>query len=547
MSGGLYISSDPLSDACTRLVEDWMEECVGKHAQCCRHIPKSHILPTRLVDVDLSDSTLEPKLILSDSTTTPYATLSHCWGKVTRTTTTQKNLRQMMQGIPMSKLSPNFRDAVRVARRLHIRYIWIDSLCIVQDCNDDWSRESAKMADIYKNSHLTIAATSAWDTNQGFLHIRERSKNYCELNQSLGGLFLRKRLRNSQDEILESPLRTRAWTFQEGQLSPRVLHFGVDQLIWQCQKDWHCESSAYGFDMTSNEFRSVYKDLDKVSKIPSDGGIEISKQTRLLKTQWYSLLEAFSRKNLTFLSDKLPAISALAHEIQYATNDDYIAGLWKSDLIRGLLWNRVGRTEKECQIYRTASRSDMECQVPSWSWAAVDEPVSIDKWRLTNEAHSIATIIRAEAVLHSQEFPLGRVCGGFLELSGPCKDIQVHGHVATYNGDNFWPEGPLINPPWEKKIGLAPYASLLHVIFDNDADSLRGGNYICMGLFKHLGAPRRSPGLARGNSKPNMFCLILEEIDGSKKKLRRVGMGTIDGEDAVDIVEDWEVRTLSIE
>jgi hypothetical protein len=42
-----------------------------------------------------------------------------------------------------------FFDATIITRELGYRYLWIDSLCIVQDFLEDWEAESQNMGNIY--------------------------------------------------------------------------------------------------------------------------------------------------------------------------------------------------------------------------------------------------------------------------------------------------------------------------------------------------------------------------------------------------------------
>ena len=88
----------------------------------------------------------------------PYIALSHCWGKAPIVRTTKDTLSRRRQGIDTSLLPPAFQDAILIARRLEVRYLWIDSLCIIQDDELDWQTESAKMSTIYQNALLTISA-----------------------------------------------------------------------------------------------------------------------------------------------------------------------------------------------------------------------------------------------------------------------------------------------------------------------------------------------------------------------------------------------------
>jgi hypothetical protein len=128
-------------------------------------------LPSRVIDVGPTGA--PDDLRLTESSTIQflndnYATLTHCWGQVERTTTTVSNLARMLQGFPLSLLSPMFRDAVLVARTLAIRYLWIDSICIVQDSEEDKIRELSKMAVIYANSQVAIAGPMASNPQESF-------------------------------------------------------------------------------------------------------------------------------------------------------------------------------------------------------------------------------------------------------------------------------------------------------------------------------------------------------------------------------------------
>jgi hypothetical protein len=109
------------------------------------------------VDVGLQDNMV--KLIEPEGVTGKYFCLSHCWGPEQIITTTRTNLQAHKREIPLNSLPKTFRDAVLLTKRFGIAYIWIDSLCIVQDDNNDWKIESAKMERIYREAQLTIAAT----------------------------------------------------------------------------------------------------------------------------------------------------------------------------------------------------------------------------------------------------------------------------------------------------------------------------------------------------------------------------------------------------
>ncbi len=122
-----------------------------------------------MIDVGFSadEQIFKPRLHVSHDQKAQYTALSHCWGALKPLTTTGSSLEQRKQGIEWSSLPKTFRDAIHVTHSLGIKYLWIDSLCIVQDDSVDWEVESAKMASIYSQSFITIAATAAVNGSEG--------------------------------------------------------------------------------------------------------------------------------------------------------------------------------------------------------------------------------------------------------------------------------------------------------------------------------------------------------------------------------------------
>ncbi|KLU87477.1 hypothetical protein MAPG_06477 [Magnaporthiopsis poae ATCC 64411] len=162
------VSPSTDSEEAFELIDQWVEECTTdreQHDSCPDAAPVQ--LPKRLVDVG-ADGELTIRLVeFSDSQTGRYICLSHCWGRAQIITTTISTMRARMEGIAESQLSRTFREAIAATRRLGVRYIWIDSLCIIQDSALDWQVESAKMAAIYGNAWLTLAAVRSRDGNGG--------------------------------------------------------------------------------------------------------------------------------------------------------------------------------------------------------------------------------------------------------------------------------------------------------------------------------------------------------------------------------------------
>ncbi|OTA90533.1 hypothetical protein M434DRAFT_390302, partial [Hypoxylon sp. CO27-5] len=205
------ISGHPLSQKGIRWVKSRLDHCFKHHA-CSNGLNK--LLPARILSFKRShEGEISIKLVEKPNESGRYAVLSHCWGSQLSFTTMTNNLSDMMQGIPWTELPRTFQDAIRYCLELGIFYLWIDALCILQDDKNDWQIESAKMADIYQNSYISLAATSSDSTTTGCF-----PKHAPPTNLS----------------IRNNPLLSRGWVFQERVLAPRILHFCNQELVWEC-------------------------------------------------------------------------------------------------------------------------------------------------------------------------------------------------------------------------------------------------------------------------------------------------------------------------
>ena len=345
-----------------------------------------HVMPTRVIDVGSGDGSVTPRLHQSRGNFGQWATLSHCWGLSTTTRLTSATLDEKLEGIPMESLSRNFRDAIIVSRILGIQYIWIDSLCIIQDSTQDWLRESAKMGDIYKYSLVTIAATNAEDSAAGFL--RERTSEVrCHLgverNREIP-VYIRPRIEWYCFADIVGPLTQRAWVLQERLLTARTLHFGGQQMMWQCKT----KTLAEGFHDTDPVAEGQIPGMDNNFSAPETAdlghgspkaiqGEAVSRSKASyhdlndIYDKWYRVVGEYARLRLTKHTDRLPAIAGIARQVQLLTDDIYLAGLWKSNIPRGLYWWYFG--QPSVPVRRSVP------QAPSWSWAALSPAIDSPK------------------------------------------------------------------------------------------------------------------------------------------------------------------------
>jgi hypothetical protein len=137
------------------------------------------VIPTRLIEVGLSDE--DVRLYIPNNQKVQYAALSHCWGGNISLQTTTATLERHMKQIILGKSSQTSKDAIRVTRELGIKYIWIDSLCIIQDDNKDWELEASRMNQVYRNASITLSADAASNPFEGlFVPADRRQKAYVE-------------------------------------------------------------------------------------------------------------------------------------------------------------------------------------------------------------------------------------------------------------------------------------------------------------------------------------------------------------------------------
>ena len=233
------------------LLRAWLQRC-DKHG--CKNGKAFEVSPTRLLDVgDPSASDFNPEivsLVPGSLDTRRYIALSHCWGpsppneyqpdRVPRYCTTRSNFDDRQAGFNATDLPQTFLDAIDVARGLGVQNLWIDSLCIIQGKDGDWKQEARRMQNIYTSAYCTVAATSAVDSNSGFLH-RNISEYVYVRDDSGRTVYVGTDVADFDGEVEEAQLNTRAWVMQERLLSCRTIHFGANQIYWECGKGVCCE------------------------------------------------------------------------------------------------------------------------------------------------------------------------------------------------------------------------------------------------------------------------------------------------------------------
>jgi hypothetical protein len=175
--GAEYEDRETSSYSAFLMTVAWLNECLASHEKCSKAaILLSPPLPTRIIDVGSSNGSSEPRLHLGGIQCASYFTLSYRWSYKIASTfqLTKSNLEEYKIAIQLATLPQTIQDAILLTRRFSIRFLWVDALCILQDSDNDWSREAKSMASIYANSLLTIAAASESmdDMTSGLFHTR---------------------------------------------------------------------------------------------------------------------------------------------------------------------------------------------------------------------------------------------------------------------------------------------------------------------------------------------------------------------------------------
>lgn len=380
-------SLDTGSEASVAWAKDRINECLLNHSHCRPHQMSSasgSYIPSRLLYIP-PDPLEGIVLRLKESVPSgaKYVALSHCWGsrdKWPRCLTTNANYESQLRHIPWDNLPQTFRDTAIFARKLGVAYVWIDSMCIIQHDENDWQRESTQMYSVYSNAHVTLAALHAHESHEGLfsrrasgslmplLALRFRGKQYCVQAYSVPDERWDIEEEVDYRGVINSyhPLLNRAWAFQERLVSPRVLYFGLNELMWACPTGRWCEEDAYSppslNEVEGYDFERSGTFMHKYSTI-TDTPDEMA-------TQWLRIVQSYNDLELSEPTDRLPAIAAIAQRFaQCDPGDEYICGLWKSSIHQGL---KLEFKMNEDAIGPHIDRGVVQSKyiAPSWSWAS---------------------------------------------------------------------------------------------------------------------------------------------------------------------------------
>jgi hypothetical protein len=547
------------------LASTWLNNCLKNHRGCLPDVKGSTRVPSRLIDVGPSDGSQEPFLRDSNSDVREWVTLSHCWGSTQPLRTTLKSLPSHRQSLPVEKLPKLFQDAILITRRLEYRYLWIDSLCIIQDSREDWERESSQMGSIYKHCVFMISADlcrasgeSIFAESVDLKYIQQGCySSKTGLRGTIATYPLEVRYKFADQSTL--PLRARAWTLQEDILSPRTLKWTREQLLWDCRSTERSEEAPLEArpDYSSLRAKPRFKILcfsEEALRTAQEDKANLPFRFTFSEplTLWYRIVQEFCHRQITFKTDTFPAISGIAKEVQRHTGMEYKAGIWMQDFHNGLLWSTYGLGLNPSSYIG-----------PSWSWAIMGNQTEVYPAAILRETNfddtmkPIAKVLSVDVVSSTYD-NFGPIKSAKLQIDSPWKNAcsfkpemirfpKAEQKLSSSSDSPDSPEYCEVLPgticcwfdcfqwkekEWSKLAGDPCVSAIVFVQISTVDKSKRGVFY---GTGRSLEDYRRS---LNGST----WALILEPVAETQDEYRRIGVARISD----DLTDGWDTRIITI-
>lgn len=423
-------------------------------------------MPSRVIDVLPSQSSdvKEDRVRLISTkglrSLCEYATLSHCWGGQVPVQLKRETRSQLENGYPVDSLPRTFADAVRITRKLGRKYVWIDSLCIEQDSEEDWRKESQTMHQVYSQSWCNIAASASKDSSVGcFFDWNTKFAQPFEADTSwtadsdghrtfVPHTFLREDVWSTY--VYGDVLDQRGWVMQERILPARQLSFTKAGVFWECRcllanphlpDEFRTEDQRHFYKDFAKKLEELATNQPPVSKFGPEYALLLRNQ-EIQKTYrtWDDILKEYSRRKLTKATDQLVAISGLAKKMREAVGDEYLAGLWKSRFLVQLCW-RVNHSSDE---FFHSLRRPRPLLAPTWSWASTLQPIGT--WPVSETTSPLSEVLEVD-LQHPTDDSTGEVIGGCLRLRTVLEPVDLSqkdhrpGSLFSLNAWNMFATG----------------------------------------------------------------------------------------------------------
>ncbi|KAI0454820.1 heterokaryon incompatibility protein-domain-containing protein [Xylaria acuta] len=451
-----------------RLARQWLQKCQTSHKKC-REDSQTY-MPLRILRISGGCSSCDFHITLETRTKNefvePFAALSYCWGGDQPYKTTKARVHSGEVSLEWCKLPGSLQDAIKVTSALGLQCLWADSLCIIQDDEEDKAMQIADMARVYSQATVTIIASRASRAIEGFLgeiNLTSRTRLAVRLpfrcpgqERTVGSVYLT-HIEGTRDS--SEPIDSRAWTLQERYLSKRVLEFGSLQTRWTCamssvaasppaptipnslaatiSSDGYADGWKWDKNPEGHTSQMMYLHTDLLADLVYFATQRSSAAwvREWLHSRWQTVLNEYTPRLLSVPTDRILGISGVAEIfLSHLRNEgrdeteEYLAGMWRSSLPSMLCWHAVvpkgvegskrrdvagGVSDKLPQVPRTY-------QGPSWSWASVICHVSFIFGRACNR-DCRAVLLSADIRLANVGAKCGSVTSATLTLRGRMK------------------------------------------------------------------------------------------------------------------------------
>lgn len=486
-------------------------------------------LPTRLIDLGEDG---EPNWKLRDTSsdhfgppTPQYLTLSYRWGVNPSLLLTSSTIPAFYAGQPIRDLPQTFKDLVVVARHFKIRYVWIDSLCIIQDSKKDWLAESSTMRHVYANSACNIAASASRDSDGGLFRTRDPDQVHRgTIKTTIASTTPQEYyilVRHYWEYFIHGgALHDRGWIFQEFFLAPRLLYFAESQLLWECFEKQKCEAFPSGIPRKLGLRVGLPKSLEYLLNISKEsllpGELVLPGQMSAHTTElWMEMVDSYTRCQFTRPSDKLLAFDGIAKIFQEVSGDEYIAGMWKSRILDLIDWRVINPTSRAADTNRASS----------WSWASVDGLILHFRLYL----HDPGTLMELLEVSSTpkNEDPGASIAPDYLKLRGAI----VSATYEQYEPGGGWIKLQITIRGKISSLDILPYPDCIET-------KLKGSGeiYFLVSSFTTFLQKRYDPPGARDIAVKRVACLILEPVGANSDKYKRTGHFDIGGDQDEEMV-----------
>ena len=535
-----------LSEASLTRLHGWIHDCVQNHDACATHSNGVQRTPTRLIEIKSAiTGELSARLVETDPEDTyKYIALSHSWAQSKPLKTDRHNYLEHKDEIPWNKLSTVYQDTLSLAKSLAVSYVWIDSLCIIQQDPEEWEREAHHMGAVYSNAFLVFVALGnelalEKDPIEEFTIVgtmKESGEDVYKSTIKVRRKIDHDNLVNSANDETAGAWFSRGWCFQERLFASRLLHFGgpLEDIAFECNTHLRCECGGVENLTTSRSdgLSSLWchtkaqftREFNEVATLPPDDmNDDVLAETRnKLFAMYIALCEDFSSKRFSFSDDTLPAMDSLASKLGPYLGE-YHAGLWEHNILIGMQWESFNA--KRSQRYTP-------CCAPSFSWASRTGGAI---WYLNpkeiltdTEDHEFAEVVEALTIAADPAIPYGKVVFSDITLRGFAKPAMIEPQAPDNMGRMTLNESD--SGQW---VQLDTQDDIDDIVF---VDEGQVTPVLCFQLMRRW---------ATSGNGTNVFAstIVLVPNDEERGTLRRIGFAILD-RDFFD--EDAMFGTFSI-